>query len=137
MGKTFVRGDTMADLFDIAVARKLSSGGGGGGSSDFSTAEVTVIANSGSGAVGLTGGISGFSEGFAFIKNGNPKMLVSVFGVPAGTSNTAQALLVEGYAEYELDMGMNVSVTGDCTYDDEEGVFVITGDCTITADPTT
>ena len=31
------------DLFDIAVARKLSSGGGGGGgSSDFSTAEVTV-----------------------------------------------------------------------------------------------
>lgn len=31
------------DLFDIAVARKLSGGGGGGGDSDFSTAEVTAI----------------------------------------------------------------------------------------------
>ena len=30
------------DLYDIAVARKLSSGGGGGGSSDFYTAEVTL-----------------------------------------------------------------------------------------------
>ena len=31
------------DLYDIAVARKLSGGGGGGGSSDFSTAQVTII----------------------------------------------------------------------------------------------
>lgn len=32
------------DLYDIAVARKLSGGsGGGGGNSDFSTAEVTII----------------------------------------------------------------------------------------------
>ena len=29
------------DLYDIAIAKKLSSSGGGGGSSDFSTAEVT------------------------------------------------------------------------------------------------
>lgn len=28
------------DLYDIAIAKKLSSSGGGGGSSDFSTAEV-------------------------------------------------------------------------------------------------
>ena len=34
------------DLFDIAIARKLSGGsGGGGGSSDFSTAEVTITNN--------------------------------------------------------------------------------------------
>lgn len=32
------------DLFDIAVARKLS-GGGGGGDSDFSTAQMTVTGN--------------------------------------------------------------------------------------------
>lgn len=38
----------MADLFDVVVARKLSGGGGGGGSSDFSTATVTFINNSGS-----------------------------------------------------------------------------------------
>lgn len=128
---------------DVITAEKLNhmedgiASGGGGGSSDFSTAEVTVIANSGSGGVALTGGINGYSEGFAFIRNGDPKMLASFFGVQAGASDTAQALLVEGYAEYELEMGMNVSVTGDCTYDDEEGVFAITGDCTITADPTT
>lgn len=30
------------DLYDIAIAKKLSSSGGGGGSSDFSTAEVTI-----------------------------------------------------------------------------------------------
>ena len=34
------------DLYDVAVARKLSSGGGGG-SSDFSTAEVTFTSTSG------------------------------------------------------------------------------------------
>ena len=33
------------DLYDIAIAKKLSSGGGGG-SSDFSTAEVTLINSS-------------------------------------------------------------------------------------------
>ena len=32
------------DLYDIAIARKLSGSGGGGGSSDFSTAEVTIYA---------------------------------------------------------------------------------------------
>ena len=30
------------DLFDIAVARKLSGGGGGGGSSDFTTCTLTI-----------------------------------------------------------------------------------------------
>ena len=33
------------NLYDIAVARKLSGGGGGGESSDFSTAEVTIVNN--------------------------------------------------------------------------------------------
>lgn len=33
------------DLYDIAIARKLSGGGGGGGSSDFSKAIVNVIGN--------------------------------------------------------------------------------------------
>lgn len=32
------------DLYDIAIAKKLSSsGGGGGGSSDFSTAKLTLV----------------------------------------------------------------------------------------------
>ena len=34
------------NLYDIAIARKLSGNGGGGGSSDFSTAEVTIVNNS-------------------------------------------------------------------------------------------
>ena len=42
------------DLYDIAVARKLSSGGGGGGgSSDFSTATLTFINNSDVGTLAL------------------------------------------------------------------------------------
>ena len=32
----------MADLFDIAVARKLAGGGGGGGGGDLSTATMTI-----------------------------------------------------------------------------------------------
>lgn len=38
------------DLFDIAIAKKLSGGGGGGGGgdSDFSTAQVTVVNPQGS-----------------------------------------------------------------------------------------
>ena len=47
------------DLYDIAVARKLSSGGGGG-SSDFSTAEVTFYSTSGQYSVfGQTVGADG------------------------------------------------------------------------------
>ena len=33
----------MADLFDIAIARKLSGGGGGGGGNDFTEIEYSVF----------------------------------------------------------------------------------------------
>ena len=112
------------NLFDIAVARKLSGGGGGGGSSDFSTAEVTV--NDVSEAQPIIWLCRAFS-----VNMGGADFRIST--PTAQGSGTYTAILYYGQAELSVnDPGSyNISTTGNI---DEmgEGSYLITGDCTIT-----
>lgn len=102
------------NLYDIAIARKLS-GGGGGGSSDFSTATVTFTN----------------SAGAQF-------MLPCIIHMPGGESSASsidaaegevQAILYKGNAMGVI-LGGTVTVTGSATY--RAPVLTVTGDCTIT-----
>ena len=106
------------DLYDVAVARKLSSGGGGGGgSSDFSTAEVTI---NGSGS---------FQLRFA---------LVYTSGVMDGMTDGC----VVSVGTYTAILGANGALLTDYTdaitsttgaiQTVDKGEYLITGDCTIT-----
>lgn len=108
------------DLYDIAIAKKLSSSGGGGGSSDFSTAEVTVICNAESASID-----SGW-----WIVNNMPKSFVNI---DEGTTNL-EIVLYKGDNGCAVSGG-SVSVSGDATATPTPFGTVdvtITGDCTIT-----
>ena len=110
------------DLFDIAVAKKLSgSGGGGGGSSDFSTAEVTITNTAENSYIYLTYG--------AFVEDGE---LFMEYSVATGTS-TATLVLYKGSQLILISADSITSTTGDITGDIIDG-FTITGDCTITGE---
>ena len=105
------------DLYDIAVARKLSggSGGGGGGSSDFSTAEVTVT-------------ISNNQLYVPYVYDDENFTLLNAVIRESGTYNIA---LYKGIAFGSLyDTSAEITVTGDIEAD--EGDFYITGNGTIT-----
>ena len=95
---------------------------GGGGSSDFSTAEVTVINNTGE----LIDG-----------------RYVSVVDTPISTvrpmntlsfnsSRTYIVPLYKGSCNWAFDGTANVSVSGDIEWNSENRTALITGDCTIT-----
>lgn len=113
------------NLYDIAVARKLS-GGGGGGSSDFSGAEVTIVT-----AI-------------------NEEIEISVvyvteesFGIPyehfdkyyymeaSMSPATITVPLYKGKADCFVGGNYTVSVSGDASIN-EMHTITITGDCTIT-----
>ncbi len=111
---------------------------GGGGSSDFSTAEVTIIP----------------------IIEGSPTLVTNVFGAeiqyPEGSSSPYYAnfndfngnvILYKNEAIIPIDSiggeGSNgiyygasdnpaPTISGNATFDIDEGIFTITGDCTIT-----
>ena len=112
----------MADLFDIAIARKLSDGGGGG-SSDFSTATVTIDSQSG-GLVGkLVYGM--MTPYFAY------SALASAWG---GDPTEIPIILYQGQIMLVKDDATLAisSVSGNINYDSGEDLYIITGDCTIT-----
>lgn len=108
------------DLYDIAVARKLSGGGGGGGSSDFSTAEVTI------------NGMPPFIADVATLTDDG--LRASCFkGIGDGTITVVLykgSTILEGNndtPEFTVPAGeTNIS------YDSDEDYWIITGDCTIT-----
>ena len=109
------------NLFDVAVASKLSGGGGGGGSSDFSTAEVTFIDEGGIGE-DVFGPILYDGEGDA-----------GIIPYTSTDSGTISIALYKGVAGLYVKNGTDYtfSVSGDIT-DDGQGYFTITGDGTIT-----
>ena len=122
----------MADLFDIALARKLSGGGGGGGgSSDFSTAEVTLINKEGYIGFGLYD--PGYDEapyGYhcCHIENGQimPGGPVSIEEPQTFTLYyLGDSLEIQPNNAYE-------SSTGAVTWNPDTYTLTITGDCTIT-----
>lgn len=108
------------DLFDIAVARKLSGGGGGGGGgdSDFSTA-TAVISNK----------YSVSCEIPACDENGDGCYAISnLMGDLDSASFTIPLYKGKALVFFNSE---NITTTGDIE-DDGDGYYFITGDCTIT-----
>lgn len=105
------------DLFDIAVARKLSGGGGGGGGgdSDFSTATVTIVG--GTVNCGLPYLINDFG-------------LQGIFVIPQGYPEGSHTIAL-WHGACIVEIQGNLSVSGSIE-DFGGGMYLITGDCTIT-----
>lgn len=110
------------DLYDIAIARKLSGGGGGGGGgdSDFSTAQVTF---NGVPAVNL------------YLANVSGQMPVDA-AVPMvqlvePTVNAITAVLYKGAAIMMTLGAMTAELSGNIQHMGGT-IYLITGDCTIT-----
>ena len=112
------------DLYDVAVARKLSSGGGGG-SSDFSTAEVTVtdqrISCTFALYVDLPPEIGLPADGAITVVRSEP--------VEAGVANVP---LYKGGALAIFTTNAGTIITSGDITELGEGTYFITGDCTIT-----
>ena len=117
------------NVYDIAIARALSSGGGGGGGSDFTTAKVTVV-NSDINCI------------FAFCYDVPPE-----YGLPvSGMIYNVNGPLEDGLYNVPLDVplykggaiaGFNVrngsvSVSGNAIELGDD-MCIITGDCTVTS----
>lgn len=114
------------NLYDIAIARKLS--GGGGGSSDFSTAEVTIVIGSNATGVG-----SKWPQPFPTIENDS---LNTFFIVENNLNKTFTVPLYKGEARamyWGTANVQNASFTGNIALDtDDDDILVITGNGTIT-----
>ena len=105
------------DLYDVAVARKLSSGGGGG-SSDFSTAEVTIT--------NVTR--TDVACAIPFVDNVYEDAEVLTI-IPMDEEKTYNVILYKGSAYFEID-SENITVTGDLSTEDNG--IIVTGNGTIT-----
>ena len=104
------------NLYDIAIARKLSGGGGGGG--DFSTATMTIN--------GMIGGLSGaLIAPYDYFETDT-----SFFTVEEGDS-AYTLILYKGKAVIYLDAKGAISTSGSIELI-EDGMYFVTGDCTIT-----
>lgn len=121
----------MADLFDVVVARKLS-GGGGGGSSDFSTAEVTVV-NSSLFPIEPKRAVLSCCEANQ-LGEGLPAMVYpSVPTVGNGVTAKITVPLYKGSCAWTSQpFGDTYSYTLAGDIDGSMGMYLITGDCTIT-----
>ena len=124
------------DLYDVAVARKLSSGGGGGGgSSDFSTAEVTLNMTLPLGVTAEDIGLSDVDLGlYTARKIGATNNKVSVI-IQSGRSTYAYGVYATSsdFEEYVLDTSSPITTTGGVVWDADEECFEINADGTITA----
>lgn len=112
----------MADLFDVVVARKLSGGSGGGGSSDFSTATLTVNGD--------------FTQSDLFIApvvEKDPNNEDIAFPMIQSGNSTCTVILYKGRSTLMFmgSQSRTIAVSGNIETVDM-GVYIITGDCTIT-----
>lgn len=114
------------DLFDIAVAKKLSGGGGGGGGgdSDFSIAQVTVSLNSQ--YADYYGAITG-----NFAEIGVGECTQNGVSCEQGV-NVITAVLYKGKAVANVDTDGTVKITGSARFASDHYTIIISGDCTIT-----
>lgn len=124
------------NLYDIAIARKLSGGGGGGGSSDMYTAEVSVIASNGYSFYPLNFESSKII-GVANDENNGLTDYMSEEGVPFIFSSGNEDFtwyILNNESIYLISQGSIFSVSGSAeVIDTDEIEFVrIYGDCTIT-----
>lgn len=103
------------NLYDIAIARKLS--GGGGGSSDFSTAEVTITLSGSQPMIMLphTTEMGAFEGSFGLVQNNGTYSVILYKGLALGLPNNPS---------------IQPTLSGDITVVD--GMLLITGNGTIT-----
>ena len=112
------------NIYDIAIARALSSGGGGGGSSDFTTAEVTLSD-------------SRINCSIAFCMDFPPEYGLPIPGtvmiIPSGfpSSDIVKVPLYKGgaVAIFTTNNG-TISTSGDIMTMGND-MYLITGDCTV------
>lgn len=100
---------------------KINGEEAGGGSSDFNTAQMTIAGNQSS--IGLT-------CAYLYEESGEAALTVSSGGIFLGEYTVP---LYKGVATAQLDYEAigNVVVSGNATIN-EDGLIIITGDCTIT-----
>lgn len=115
------------NLYDIAIARKLSGGGGGGGGGDFSTAKVRISNNWG-GTTTLYGAISLEENALG---EGSPACIYPYITVEyGGQVPTFDVVLYKGSSLIFYDDSLSVTADGDATII-SEGTLLITGDAGI------
>lgn len=125
--KHFYNAQVKVDPSDDSMSAVLTKDGeviselpdGGGGSSDFSTANVTIQA----GNIGDGG-------------SANLVVIDDDFGIYPGqvegsSPGSYVAILYNGSQIVEMDPDVYNSSSGACTYNSDEGLLTITGDCTI------
>ena len=95
---------------------------GGGGSSDFSTAEVTIITASGKANTII----------FPFVYDGEYSAVGATFNNEGTHTFTVPLYKGEGDATIASIEEINISVTGNIEYVEADGIFIITGDGSIT-----
>ena len=99
------------------------SEGSGGGSSDFSTATVTVVNNSGM-PVAFVSPLIKEDEGEEIFDTSAPIFNGELtLGIVLYKGTSAEDIYIDSQSD-------NITVTGNATYEDQS--LVITGDCTIT-----
>ena len=111
------------NLYDIAIARKLSGGGGGGGSSDFSIANVSFVLPEGN-------SIS-ISPGYVIIENDQLSFQNIVWASESASLvlyKGSQTISFEDSAQFTAST--NVEILSEDHYDDVWSYEIaIKGDC--------
>lgn len=106
------------NLYDITVGGKLFAGSGGGGGGDFTTAQVTLYGAYPSPNIFTIPILDSYDE-------------ICPVAEADNMGNTVTVPLYKGSAAFIPSNDYEYTVTGSIVYDDD--VYVITGDCTITA----
>lgn len=114
------------DLYDIAIAKKLSSSSGGGGSSDLSTAKVTFIFS------GTKPDID-YPETIYIQPNLDVITYANVITPLGADSVTLDVVCWKNKCEVaNITDDSYISSSGSCEYDSDDELIYVTGDCTIT-----
>lgn len=92
--------------------------GGGGGSGDFTTANVTVTADFGAKYYLPIMGDAGITVAYEATAPGGEQCVVPLYNGKA-------------FCSLDYESGTQVTCTGNINYDEEEDVYVITGDGTM------
>lgn len=126
---TWVNGDIITATKLNNIEQGIANAGGGGGSSDFSTAEVTIINNTGD-DLDLENSMPRIIDDY---EEGENAIITWIF-VSANSSEVLTGVLYQGVSVIRFMASTDVAITGNAT---KETVAIfqdvtITGDCTIT-----
>lgn len=124
-------GNNELDITDVpANLNSVITLGQGGGGGDFTFTEVTVV-NTGAGYLDV-GGLAIIDTETNYITAGSDDN--KVVGAGPGATRIFSVILYKGSAMGWISTGTVTSTAGDIEYDGDEGVYYVTGDCTITGE---